>query len=224
MTTKRFQDLFFSDGNNTYVTFIWEWSKLLGPGEKNNGGSYAFLIFIYTFPSKEIICLWGWQYEAVFTVTPFTGKSILMGPFMSQKTVNMTFFTDNCNQNFFFAGESVYFHSLDCLFNSGSLWQTLFSPFVNILKQNMLIRTHHIFFSKFHMLCTTWKSLSEALWFTAILNNLKIIIFARLKWFLLLINSKQCKVYTYGKNLKKKVLMHLCYCKKAELSRAFPGR
>ena len=36
-----------------------------------------------------------------------------------QKTANMTFFTDNCSWNFFFTGDSVCFHCIDCLFDVG---------------------------------------------------------------------------------------------------------
>ena len=34
--------------------------------------------------------------EKLFTVAPFSKKSIVMDLFMSQKTVNITFFTDHC--------------------------------------------------------------------------------------------------------------------------------
>ena len=44
-----------------------------------------------------------------------------MSPVMSQNTISMTFFTDNYALNFFFTEESVCFHSMDCLFDSGSL-------------------------------------------------------------------------------------------------------
>ena len=39
-------------------------------------------------------------------------------PFMLQKSFNMTFFTDRCTQDIFFAGESVCFHSMDYHFES----------------------------------------------------------------------------------------------------------
>ena len=39
-------------------------------------------------------CLRSWQEEALFTVGPFSRKSIVTGPFMYQKTVNITFLTD----------------------------------------------------------------------------------------------------------------------------------
>ena len=57
------------------------------------------------------------QLEAVFTFEPFSRKSVVMGPLISQKTVSMTFFTDYCTRNFFFS--PVCFYSFDCLFNSG---------------------------------------------------------------------------------------------------------
>ena len=34
---------------------------------------------------------------------------------------SMTFFTDHCTGNIFFTGKSECFHSIDCLFNLGSL-------------------------------------------------------------------------------------------------------
>ena len=36
---------------------------------------------------------------------------------MSRKIDSMTFFTDHCAKNFFFIAESVYFHSIDYLFD-----------------------------------------------------------------------------------------------------------
>ena len=45
------------------------------------------------------------------TVTSFSRKSIVMGPFMSQKTMNMTFFTDHYTSpttNLFFRQTSPY--------------------------------------------------------------------------------------------------------------------
>ena len=56
-------------------------------------------------------------------IQSFSMKSIVMGPFMFQKTVYMTFITDRCDWNFFCTGESVTFHSMDCFFGSGSSWQ-----------------------------------------------------------------------------------------------------
>ena len=38
--------------------------------------------------------------------------SLVMNPFMSQNTVSITFFINNCAQNFFFTGESECFHSI----------------------------------------------------------------------------------------------------------------
>ena len=51
-------------------------------------------------------------------------KSIVMGPFMSQKTDSMTLFIDCCAKNFFFTGESVCFHSMNYILYSSLLWQT----------------------------------------------------------------------------------------------------
>ena len=57
--------------------------------------------------------------KALFALAAVFKKSIVMVFFMPQKIVSMTFFTDHYTQNFFFTGESAYFHSMDCLFNSG---------------------------------------------------------------------------------------------------------
>ena len=48
-------------------------------------------------------------------------KSIVIGHFMTQKTVSMTFCNDHGTRNFFFTGKSVFFHSMNCLLDSGSL-------------------------------------------------------------------------------------------------------
>ena len=48
----------------------------------------------------------------------FQGNQCVMSLFMSQKTVNMDFFTEHKDQNVFFTGESVSFQSRDCLFDS----------------------------------------------------------------------------------------------------------
>ena len=37
-------------------------------------------------------------------------------------SVSMTFFIDSCARKFSFTEESVHFHAIDCLFDSGSLW------------------------------------------------------------------------------------------------------
>ena len=60
--------------------------------------------------------------------TPFSNQSIVMSPFMSHMTFRITFFTDCCTHNFFFTGESMYFHFIGCLFDS----------FVNILTKTVL--------------------------------------------------------------------------------------
>ena len=43
-----------------------------------------------------------------------------MGPFMCQKTISMTFFTDRCAWNFIFTEEAEYLNSIDVLFDLGS--------------------------------------------------------------------------------------------------------
>ena len=60
------------------------------------------------------------QQEALFTVVPFSGKSIVIGIFMFQETVSMNFFIDCCMLNFFFIIELVCFHNIDWHFDLGS--------------------------------------------------------------------------------------------------------
>ena len=55
----------------------------------------------------------------LFTDFIFFKKSTVMGPFMSQNSGSITIFTHSCAWNIFFTGESLCFHSIDCLFNSG---------------------------------------------------------------------------------------------------------
>ena len=63
--------------------------------------------------------------STVYSDTSSPRKLVVMGPFMSQMTVSMTFI-DCCTQNFFFTGESVCFHSMNYLFDSGSVNFTWF--------------------------------------------------------------------------------------------------
>ena len=75
----------------------------------------------------------------MFTVVPFSRKSIVMGPFMSQKTVSMMFFT-GC-----YAPGT--FSLRVCLFNFGLiLAKPVFTPSVNIFS---LLHTHFVNFSWF---------------------------------------------------------------------------
>ena len=63
---------------------------------------------------------------------------------MFLKTVVMTFFIDCCPRNTFFTGDSLRFHSMDYLFNSGSLWQTLIkSIYKDFFFENIFLRTYH---------------------------------------------------------------------------------
>ena len=56
----------------------------------------------------------------LFIVSPFSRKSMGIGPFVFLSTVSTIFFADSYAQNVFFTGEAVSFHFKDCLFNSGS--------------------------------------------------------------------------------------------------------
>ena len=70
--------------------------------------------------NKLKYCLRSWKQKIMFTVGPFSRKSFVMGPLMSYKTISITFFDGFCTQNFFFTRESVHFHSIDYLFDSGA--------------------------------------------------------------------------------------------------------
>ena len=59
-----------------------------------------------------------WQLEALFIVAPFSRKSVMMCPFISQKNVSMTFFIDDYTRNFTFTWEQMYFNSMGCPYNS----------------------------------------------------------------------------------------------------------
>ena len=47
-------------------------------------------------------------WKTLFTVEPFSRKSIVMGSFISLETVSINFFPDCCTQNFLFTRESVF--------------------------------------------------------------------------------------------------------------------
>ena len=55
-----------------------------------------------------------------------------MSPFITQKVVSMTFFTDCCTWNFFSMEEFVCFHFIDCFFIHGNCDKAVFSPIVKI--------------------------------------------------------------------------------------------
>ena len=79
-----------------------------------------------------------------FRVARFSKTSILMGPFMLQNTVSKTFFTNRSAQNFFFTEKTMCFHLIFRLFDIG------------FGDKNLLLRTPHTFFCKFHLVCTSW--------------------------------------------------------------------
>ena len=69
----------------------------------------------------------SWQKEALFTVAPFSMKSVVMGLFMSQKIVGMTFFTDHFFINFFFTRVRVFpLNGLSFWLGLASLWKINF--------------------------------------------------------------------------------------------------
>ena len=51
--------------------------------------------------STKVNFIYGVGKKEHFTVAPFSNKSIVVGSFMSQNTVSMTFFTDLCLVNIF---------------------------------------------------------------------------------------------------------------------------
>ena len=57
----------------------------------------------------------------MFTVARFSKKSIVMGSFISQKTVRITFFTNCFARNLSISSESVCLNFKDSLFDAGSL-------------------------------------------------------------------------------------------------------
>ena len=60
---------------------------------------------------------------------PFSRKSVVMDPFMFQKTVSMTFFTDCCALNFFLTEESVCFNNVDSFLTLVYSDKPIFSSF-----------------------------------------------------------------------------------------------
>ena len=102
---------------------------------------------LWLFKRLGWYCLLGWKFEALFTVVPFSRKSILMSSFMSQMTNSTTFFTD-------FLPES------QCVSISWTVFQNqahsnkpMFCPFVNISLLKIILCTYHTFFCTFYMVC-----------------------------------------------------------------------
>ena len=132
------------------------WIQILNFFSLINSLSYFIcksFIYIYIY----IMVIWI-KLAIKSTVASFSRKSIVMSTFMSQKIINITFFTDCCAQNFF----STKAHS-------GKL---IFSLFVNIFFWlKLAFPTHHEFISKFHLVCTSqppkiWWQTSVQVWST----------------------------------------------------------
>ena len=74
--------------------------------------------------AKELKKLWDMKVRIIPIVIGALGtvtKGLIKGQEdLPLKMVSLIFFSDGCTQNFFFTGESVCFHSMDCLFDSGS--------------------------------------------------------------------------------------------------------
>ena len=62
--------------------------------------------------------------EMLFTIAHFSKKSIMKGPFMSQRTVSMTFSVICYARNVFINEESVCFKAMYSLFDWRSSWWT----------------------------------------------------------------------------------------------------
>ena len=116
------------------------------------------------------------------TIYICTKKSIVMGSFIYQKIVSMTFFIYNYVRNFFLTRESACFHSMDCsLARCGKLmfnqffWLKHSSAFTSyILLQISVIK---YFMRDFYSI------LERSVGNPTILNCLETNIFSRLKYF-----------------------------------------
>ena len=87
--------------------------------------------------------------KALFTVALFPRKSIVIVVWDIKGPISMIFFSDSSARNLFFTWESVCFHFMDC-FSANIL--AICKHFFN---KSMLLRIHHTFISKFHMVCTS---------------------------------------------------------------------
>ena len=58
-----------------------------------------------SFYKKNESRLRSWQRESLFRVTPYLRKSIIISPFISQKTVRKIIFIDCCSRNFLYNRE-----------------------------------------------------------------------------------------------------------------------
>ena len=102
------------------------------------------------------------HFKQMFTVAPFSKKSIVLGPFMSQKTIGMICFTVYWDLKFFFAVESMYFllHSLKtniCFRFKWFLQQTNSKKCsVYIQGKKKGLKKIILYFFQKHPLCIVW--------------------------------------------------------------------
>ena len=114
----------------SFTRYGWRWhmaEKQLAKYPPNDTNSVFFILSVYILQKNLIIrgsfnkygelYLRSSQLNAIYTVSR---KSLMIDPFIYQKTVSMTFFTDCCTWNLFFVGELVRFYFMDYLFLSGS--------------------------------------------------------------------------------------------------------
>ena len=67
--------------------------------------------------------------EDAFFGCIFFKERMIMCLFMSQKSLSTTSFTNCSALNFFLSGDSVYFHYMNCLFDSGRCEKLMLSQF-----------------------------------------------------------------------------------------------
>jgi len=125
-----------------------------------NNGCTALIVWVLVLSLQmlhlRIPCLLFWivqlslfsvsKYVAAFFVVPRGTKSTRRTPFQSQKTAAMIFLVEDILY-FFFVGEWVWCHSIDCHRLSGVRWNSHFS-----FPVTMESRTNHL------LLSSTWEA------------------------------------------------------------------
>ena len=118
----------------------------------------------------------------------FSMKSIVIDPFMYQNTVSISFFIKRWARHFFFTWESLCFHYMNCFSTRVLCGKSTFIQFFFLfLFIHLLfflfflikhaISTHHRFFWKFQMVCSSqtpnvlWQPSVQAWSHSLILSN-----------------------------------------------------
>jgi len=96
------------------------WAAVWGQVSCNNKISFdSFPLLLERIAG--LISLWSMsQYVALVTVVPRSWEVSRIGPWESQKTVNINFPADGCVLNFFATGDDGCFHCILCCLLSGS--------------------------------------------------------------------------------------------------------